>query len=123
MATSKDKYYTEIFNTLTDYNERNHTPLSSVNIREEIRRVMEEESIIDANNITKDTFSHASSAQRENENAVFTSEKLNKSDEIVDAFNNLTIKDAEYYESNTATASDAQGNITRNPETATHTRN
>ena len=35
----------------------------------------------------------------------------------------MTINDAKYYESNTATASDAQGNPTRNTETATHTSN
>ena len=32
MVTSKDKYYMEMWNTLTDYNERNNTPLSSANI-------------------------------------------------------------------------------------------
>ena len=84
---------------------------------------MEEESITDANSISVDTFSHAYSAQRENANAIFTSEKLDKSDELVDAVNNLTINDAKYYESSTATTSDAQGNLTINPETVTHTSN
>ena len=69
------------------------------------------------------TFSHASNAQRQNGNAIFTSEKLDKLDELVDAVNNLTINDAKYYESNTATASDVQGYLTRNPETFTHTIN
>ena len=32
METSKDKYYMEICNTLTDYNDRNNIPLSNVNI-------------------------------------------------------------------------------------------
>ena len=36
---------------------------------------------------------------------------------------NLTINDGKYHESNTATASDAQGNLKRNPETVTHTSN
>ena len=69
---------------------------------------MEEESIVDANNITADTFSHASNTQRENANTVFTSEKLDKSYELVDAIKNLTINDAKYYESKTATVIDAQ---------------
>ena len=43
--------------------------------------------------------------------------------ELVDAVNNLTINDTKYYESNTATASDSQGDVTRNPETVTHTSN
>ena len=60
---------------------------------------------------------------RENANVVFTSEKPDKLDELVKAINNLTINDAEYYESNTATASDAQGDITRNPVKVTHTSN
>ena len=60
---------------------------------------------------------------RENANAIFTSEKPDKLDELVKAVNNLTINDAEYYESNTATASDAQGDISRNPGKVTHTSN
>ena len=82
---------------------------------------MEEESISDVNNVTSDTFGHTPNTQRENANVIFTSEKLDKLDELVDAVNNLTINDAKYYDSNTATASDAQGNLTINPETATHT--
>ena len=35
----------------------------------------------------------------------------------------MIINDAEYYESNTATASDSQGDLTRNTEAVTHTRN
>ena len=33
MATSKYKYYTEMCNTLTNYNDHNNTPLSNANIR------------------------------------------------------------------------------------------
>ena len=76
---------------------------------------------MDANNVTADTFSRASNTQRENANTIFTSEKLDESDELVDAVKNLTMNDAEYYESHTATVSDVQGNFTRNPETVTHT--
>ena len=84
---------------------------------------MEEKSIIYANTITMDISSHASNAQRENSNAIFTSEKLDKSDELVDAVKILTINDTRYYESNTATVSDAQVNLTHNSETFTHTCN
>ena len=70
-----------------------------------------------------DTFSHTYNTQRENANAIFTGEKLDKSDELVDSVKNLTINNAKYYESNTATASDAQGDLTLDPETVTHTSN
>ena len=70
-----------------------------------------------------DTFSRVSNTQRENANAIFTSEKLYKLDKVADALTYLEINDAEYCESNSATASDAQGDITRNPKTVTHTSN
>ena len=54
---------------------------------------------------------------------IFTSEKLDKSDELVDALKKLTINVSEYYESNIATVSGAQGDLTRNPETVTDTSN
>ena len=123
MATSRDRYYTEMFKTLTDYNDRENTPLSNSSIREEISKVMEEESISDANNVTADTFSHTPNTQKQNTNAIFISEKLDKSDELVDEVNNLKINDAKYYKSNTAITSDAQGDLTCNPEKVTHTRN
>ena len=69
------------------------------------------------------TFSHASNKHRDNANMIFTSQKLDKLGELVDVVNILTINDTEYYESNTATTSDSQGNLTRNPETVTHTSN
>ena len=55
-------------------------------------------------------------------NAVFTSEKLDKLDEVFNAFKNLTIYDTGY-ELNIATASDTQGGLKRNPDTVTHTSN
>ena len=87
------------------------------------KEVIEEESIVDANNVTADTSSHNSSAKRYNSNTIFTGEKLDKSDELVDAVKNLTINDTIYYESNTTTSSDSQGDLTRNPETVIHTIN
>ena len=64
MATSWDIYYTEMFKTLTDYNERNNTPLSNEKIQEAISKVTEKLSISDANNATEDTFSHTSNTQK-----------------------------------------------------------
>ena len=111
METSREKAYTEMFNTLTDYNDHNNTPLSNANILESIRKVIEEESIVDANNVTTDTFSHASNSKREDAHAIFTSENLDKFTELIDTVNNLTINTTKYYESNKATTSDAHGDI------------
>ena len=84
---------------------------------------MEEESISDANNVTGDTFSHTPNTKIDNKNVIFTSEKLDKSDEIADALKYLTTNNAGYYASNSATASDTQGNLTRNTNTVNHTSN
>ena len=70
-----------------------------------------------------DTFINASNTQIENAIVIFKSDKLDKSEDLVDAVKNLTTNDAKYYESNRATSSDAQGDLTRNPETFTHTSN
>ena len=75
---------------------------------------MEEESITDAKNVTADKFRHVSSAQRENENTIFTIKKLDISDKLVDAVKNLKINDTEYYESKTMTTSDVQSNLPQN---------
>ena len=56
---------------------------------------------------------HVPNTQIENANMIFTSEKIDKSDDLVDTVNNLTINDAKYYESDTDTASDAQDDITK----------
>ena len=55
-------------------------------------------------------------------NAIFTSEKIEKSDELVDAINNLKINNSGC-ELNTATVSDAQGDLESNPDTVTNTSN
>ena len=82
----------------------------------------EEESITDSNNITAAEFSHVSISQRKNADVIFTSEKLHKLDNLVDAINNLTINNAGY-ELKKSTASDAQGNLMSNQDTVTHTSN
>ena len=84
---------------------------------------MGEVSISDASNLTADTFSHTLNTQRENKNVIFTSEKLDKMDDLTDALKYLTINNAKYYVSNSATASDAQVNLTHNPKTLTHISN
>ena len=91
METSRDKYYTEMFKNLTDYSDRNNTPLFNTKIQEEIHKVIEEEPIAEANNFTVDTFSHASNTKRNNTNTIFTSEKLDKPGELVDSVKNLII--------------------------------
>ena len=53
---------------------------------------------------------------------MFTSEKLDKLDKLVDAINNLTINDAGY-EFKKVTESDTLGNLTSNRDTVTHTSN
>ena len=42
MATSRDKYYTEVCNALTDYNDRNNMQLSNADIWEAICKFMEQ---------------------------------------------------------------------------------
>ena len=83
---------------------------------------MKEKSIQGDNNVAADTFSHTSNKKRENANAIFTSQKLEKSDELFNAVKNMTKKDSGY-ELNKATASDAQGTITSDPHTFTDTSN
>ena len=84
---------------------------------------MDEESILDANNLTADDFSHTSNTQRENSNAIFKSDKLDKLDELEETLKYLTINNAKYCASKSVTVSDAQGNLTRYPKTVTYTSN
>ena len=84
---------------------------------------MEEESIPDANNVTADTFSHTPNTERENGNAIFTSENRDKSDKMADTLKDLTINNSKYYTSNSETASDKQGNLKCDPKMVTHTSN
>ena len=81
IATSRDKYYAKIYETLIDFNDRNDGPFSNKNICDAMHKVIEEEEW-DSHNIisyfhivTVDTFNQTSNKQRENGNAVLTSEK------------------------------------------------
>ena len=107
--------------TLTDYNKRNNTSLSNDKTGEAMHKIMEEESILDANNINVDTFSHMSNTKRQNTDAIFTGEKLDKPDDLADELKYLTINGAGYYISNSVSANDIHGNLTRNLKTVTHT--
>ena len=82
----------------------------------------EDVSITVSNNVTADTFSLASSSQRENLNAIFTSEKLEKLDEPVDAVKKMTRKKFGY-DLNTATARYSQVSFASDLDTVTHTSN
>ena len=53
---------------------------------------------------------------------IFTREKIYKLDKLVNAINNLTINEARY-ELNKSTASNAQGYLSSDPNTVTHTSN
>ena len=88
-------------------------------IFEKQKKIIEDE--LDSHNITVDTFSYASNKQKENKNEIFTSEKLNKPDDLSETLKDLKIKDAEYYLSNSANKNDANGDPRGNPKTVTHT--
>ena len=40
MGNVKNKYWTEVYDTITNYNDRNHTPLFNANIKEVIDKAM-----------------------------------------------------------------------------------
>ena len=121
MATSREKYFTEMFKTLTYYNYHNNAALSNENIREAIHKVTDEELMPNSSNVTADTFT--SNTKRKNAKMIFTSKKLYKSDELADILKDVTINEAKYYVSNLAIVSDAQDNLSRYPKTVTHTSN
>ena len=93
MATPRDKYYTKMYKTLVDYNDRKDAPVSNEKIQQEMRKLITKEEA-DARNITSD--SHNATAdnfcqtpvtpntQRENENAILTSERLNNLDVLAE---------------------------------------
>ena len=62
MATTKDKYYTNMLETLVDYNDCNNAPLSNEDLRKSASKVMskteeeERDAKRNANNVTIDNF-------------------------------------------------------------------
>ena len=79
---------------------------------------MEEESIVNANNVTADTFSNTYNKKTENANAILTSEILNNSGALVETLKILTVKDAGYYDSD---QNDKDGDPVSNPKVGNHT--
>ena len=61
IATSREKYYTKIYDTLIGHNDRNNASLSNENIQDAIHKVITEEEsdshniTLDAHNVTSDT--------------------------------------------------------------------
>ena len=53
-------------------------PLSNAKIWVAIRKIVEEESISNDNNVTEDKFSHVSNTQIDHAENIFTSDKLDK---------------------------------------------
>ena len=72
MATPRYKYYTKLFRTITDCNDRNGAPLSNEKIRDTINRFISEEEVdshnitSDVHNLTVDTLSQMPNTKREN---------------------------------------------------------
>ena len=58
---------------------------------------MDKDSISVANNLSADTFGCTSDTKRENANAIFTIDKLDKLDNLADALKDLTINNSKYY--------------------------
>ena len=83
---------------------------------------VKEESIIDSHSVTAGAFRHVSSLHKENLDAIFTNEKLEKLDNLVTKINNVTINNSGY-ELITAAVSDAQGNLASDLYTVTHISN
>ena len=130
MATSRDKYYTKVYETLVYYNDRNYAPLSNEKIRKEIHKVIAEEEVdarninLDVHNVTADNFCQTPvtpNTQGENENAILTIERLNNSDVLAESLKGLTINDAGYYESESANENNAKGDPASDPKVYTHT--
>ena len=112
MATPRDKYYEKMLETLVDYNDRKNAPFSNEKLRQAISTVMEEteemerNTILDANNVTMDTFCQSpvtTNTQEENTNAILINERRNNSDTLAETLKGLTIdstiNDSEYYNS------------------------
>ena len=76
---------------------------------------------MNAHNANADTFSRTSNTQRENRNAIFTSEKLEKLDKLANTLKDFTINYAEYYVSNSSIANERKGDPASDLKTVIHT--
>ena len=132
MATPRDKYYTEMYETIVDYNDRNDAPFSNEDIRQATRRVISEEEsdarniTSDSKNLTADTLCQTPvrpNTQGNNENVILTIERPNISDALAEIIIGSTINNAEYNELYSAKKKDAKGHPAIDPKVATHTSN
>ena len=121
MATPREKYYTKMLETLVDYNDHQNAPFSNEKLWQAISTVTEETEeeerniILDANDVTMDTFCQypvTTNTQGENANTIFTSERQNTSDMLAEMLKGLTlgstINDPAYYNSY---EDDAEGDL------------
>ena len=77
MANDKDNDWTEMYDTITDYNNQNQKPLSNMKIREAIDKLMLEEQA-EANNVMVDMFI----------------QQRNRSEDIIGCVTNMTRNDS-----------------------------
>ena len=114
MATTNEKYYMKMLETLVDYNDCNNTPSSNEKLRQAVSKVMavteeeENDSECNTNNVTMDNLFHQSSfttnTQGEIENVTIERRiTLDILAETIRGFNGLTIQstinDSAYYNS------------------------
>ena len=80
MSNANDKYWTEMYDNITNYNELNHTPLSNANIREVINKVIMEQQ-----------------AEANNAGVYKFSSMINESENLINKVEILTINDVGNY--------------------------
>ena len=98
MATPRDEYYTNMLETLVNYNDLNNGPLSNREIQQSVRRVMtemeeeERDTKCNANHVTMDTISpcvHSTISPPQGDIASVTSERRIS---LINRCNELTIQ-------------------------------
>ena len=89
MENAKEDYWSEMYDTITNYNEQNHSPLSNTKIIEVIYQVVLEDQV-ESNNVTVDTLSPKINDMT-NKVANLTINDIGHN--IIEKFENLTLKD------------------------------
>ena len=135
MATTKEKYYTKMLETLVDYNDRNNAPLSNEKLRHAVSKVMaeteeeERDAERNTNNATVDTLFHQSPVTNNTQGDISNVKNerrisLETLAETINGFNGLMIQskinDSAYYDSE---ENDSEIDPNSNPKVATHTTN
>ena len=89
MANTRDKYFEKMLETLVDYSDNHNAPLYNKKFKQAISTVMaeteeeEHSTILDANNVTMDTFCQypvTTNTQGDNVKIIFISERENTSE-------------------------------------------